>query len=166
MESHGFDKVINSTSKILILGSFPSVKSRQDGFYYMHKLNRFWKVLTYIFSDERFLSSSIDMKKEALNSHHIALFDVITECEIKLSADETIKPIKIFSLEEILKIAPIELILCNGKKSYELFLKYYKDCPITYKYVPSTSARNASYSLDKLCQIYKQTIDAHFKLLK
>ena len=86
--NHSFPIFINKDSKILILGSFPSVKSRELDFYYMHKQNRFYKVLSLIF-DEDFYNASIDDKKELLKKHHIALYDVIEECEINNSNDDT-----------------------------------------------------------------------------
>ena len=86
---HSFPIFINNESKILILGSFPSIKSRELDFYYMHKQNRFYKILSNLFNED-FYNCSIDNKKELLKKHHIALYDVIDECEINNSNDETI----------------------------------------------------------------------------
>ncbi len=157
MEEHGFDKVIAKDSKILILGSFPSVVSRKESFYYMHPSNRFYKLMKEVYLDEDFLSKDIDIKIEALKRHHIALYDVIISCDIHLSDDQSIKNYEVFSLDEILKIAPIEKIILNGKKAYEIFKKYYKDSPVPYFYLPSTSARNI-ITLDKLKTIYQEII--------
>ena len=100
--NHSFPVFIHDDSKILILGSFPSVKSRELDFYYMHKQNRFYKVLSNIF-DIDFYNASLDTKKELLKKHHIALYDVIEECEIINSNDETIKDVKPSNIKKIVQ---------------------------------------------------------------
>ncbi len=155
MFDHEFDKFINKDSKILILGSFPSVKSRQESFYYMHKTNRFYKVLASIFNDKSFLSEDINIKKEALKKHSIALFDVVLKCNILLSDDNTISEVTPINLKNILKHYPIKKIIINGNKAKSLYLTYFKDVKIETYFLPSTSARNANYSLEKLIDCWK-----------
>ncbi|MFW5893375.1 MAG: DNA-deoxyinosine glycosylase, partial [Bacillota bacterium] len=87
---HGFPPVIHPTSEILILGSFPSVKSREDAFYYMHPRNRFWKVLSKVFADDAFESPTPKDKKKALKRHRLALYDAIEACDIVASKDASI----------------------------------------------------------------------------
>lgn len=155
MVKHEFDCFINKNSKILILGSFPSVKSREEMFYYMHKSNRFYKVLAAIFDDENFLIRDVDIKKQCLSKYNIALYDVIESCEIALSDDNTIKNEIPIDLKAIIKNYPIEIIAINGNKAKELYLKYFNDLDIDVYFLPSTSARNASYNLDKLISKWK-----------
>lgn len=152
--NHSFPIFINKDSKILILGSFPSVKSRELDFYYMHKQNRFYKVLSLIF-DEDFYNASIDDKKELLKKHHIALYDVIEECEINNSNDETIKNVKPANIKELIKNSNISHIFINGSKAKELYIKYNQDLLDKTTFLPSTSARNAKYSLNDLFNYYQ-----------
>lgn len=158
MESHGFDAFLNENSSLLILGSFPSVTSRKKGFYYMHPQNRFWPLLCVLFKDENFLSDDILKKKQALALHRIALYDVVLSCNIQQSADESIKNITLFPFDEIITKSSIQKIICNGKKSFDLFDKYFSYSSVPYFYLPSTSPRNASYSLDDLISSWRKVI--------
>ncbi len=155
MVDHEFDIFINKDAKILILGSFPSVKSRQEKFYYMHKSNRFYQVLSKIFLDDDFISPNLKIKKGALKRHKIALYDVIKSCEISLSDDNSIKKETPIDLENILKNYKITTIAINGNKAKELFKKYFALTNINIYFLPSTSARNANYSLEKLVEKWK-----------
>ena len=151
MINHEFDVFINDDSEILILGSFPSVKSREYGFYYMHKSNRFYRILSSIFNDFSFLDPNIEIKKNALKTHKIALYDVVESCSIILSDDSTIENVKPIDLISLLKkYNKIKKIYLNGKKAYELFIRYFSFINIEYKLLPSTSPRNASFTLEKL----------------
>ena len=114
---------INDDSQILILGSLPSVKSREEGFYYAHKRNRFFLVLSSLFNEDEPLS--IKDRKDFLKRHKIALYDVIYECDIHKSADETIANVKVIDIKDILTRYPnIKTIAINGGKAKELFNKY------------------------------------------
>ncbi len=152
---------INNNSSILILGSFPSVKSREEEFYYAHKSNRFYKVLSYIFFEP--LPTSIESKKELLVKHHIALYDVIYSCDISNSDDSSIRNVTPINIKELLdKFPNINRIIVNGNKAKELFNKYLlKDIDtknIRVRYAPSTSSANAKMSVDKLVEIYAKLI--------
>ncbi|MGN1405945.1 MAG: DNA-deoxyinosine glycosylase [Erysipelotrichaceae bacterium] len=143
--NHTFGPVFNEESRILILGSFPSVKSREINFYYGHPRNRFWPLMSILFNEE------IIDKKEFLLRHHIALFDVIESCDIDGSSDSSIRNVKPNDLSKILYSSKIETIFLNGSKSCELYKKYCKDkYNIEYIKLPSTSPANATYSIDKL----------------
>ena len=149
-KTHQFDKFIQDDSKVLILGSFPSVKSLQYNFYYSHPQNRFFPTLAKLFNED--CPSSIDDRKAFLIKHKIALYDVIEECDINNSDDSSIKnPIPI-DIESILRDYPnIKVIGITGKKACSLFDKYLKDkVSIRVVYMPSTSPRNAKTNMDDL----------------
>lgn len=150
---------IDNNSSILILGSFPSVKSREEEFYYAHKSNRFYKVLSNIFFEP--LPTSLESKKELLVKYHIALYDVIYSCDISNSDDSSIRNVTPINIKELLNEFPnINRIIVNGNKAKELFNKYLnKDIDrqnIDIYYVPSTSPANAKMSLEQLVGIYKK----------
>lgn len=158
--SHLFGPVFDEKSKILILGSFPSVKSREQNFYYGHPQNRFWKVLKSVCKNQDVLLETIEQKKKFLLENNIALWDVIASCDIKGSSDSSIKNIKVNDLKLILDKAPIEKIILNGKKSYELYRKYYSetDMPESVQ-LPSTSPANAAWSLNRLIEVWGEEMD-------
>lgn len=139
----GFDPVFDENSKILILGSFPSVLSRETSFYYGNPRNRFWKLLAKIAQDKEPLTN--EEKKDFILRHHIALWDILMECEIKGSADSSIKDYEVADLNIILSKAKIEKIFLNGKKSYEVFCKNYPELIVMSKCLPSTSPANVSF---------------------
>ena len=151
---------INEESKILILGSLPSVKSREDGFFYAHKQNRFFKTIALVFAEEE--PKSILERKQFLNKHHVALYDVIYECDICGSSDATIKNVKPIKLKELLKQYPnISKIYTTGKKAKDLYDKYlFNDARIPAIGLPSTSAANARMDQDKLTEEYKVILEA------
>lgn len=147
---HTFGPVYDSDSRILILGSFPSVKSREINFYYGHRNNRFWKILGMLFNEE------IEDKKSFLLKHHIALFDVIESCDIIGSSDASIQNVKPNDLSIILNNSKVEKIFLNGAKAYELYKKYDESkYAIEAVKLPSTSPANAAYSLDDLYKEWK-----------
>lgn len=155
---HNIPPLYDGESKILILGSFPSVKSREGKFFYNHPQNRFWKTLAEIFGES--VPTSIDDKKSFLHSHHIALWDVIGECEVNGSSDSSITNIVPNDISLILKKTQIKTIFCNGAVSYKNYCKYI--FPSTHMYafkLPSTSPANAAYSLERLKKEWK-IIDA------
>lgn len=143
---YGFAPVYDENSKVLILGSFPSVKSRQIDFYYGNKQNRFWKMICAFFGEE--IPLTPQQKKEFLYRRNIALWDIITSCEIEGSADSTVKNAEIACLDEILKVAKIEKILLNGTLAYKLFVENYAHLTIPYIKMPSTSPANPRYSAE------------------
>jgi TDG/mug DNA glycosylase family protein len=151
---HEIPPVYNKNSEILILGSFPSVKSREGQFFYHHKQNRFWKVLSAVVNDV--LPETVDEKKEFLLRNHIAVWDVIASCDIEGSSDSSIKNAVPNNFSDILKAAPIRQIYTNGGTAYKLYHKYCeKMTGIKAVKLPSTSPANASYSLDRLIGKWK-----------
>ena len=138
---------------MLILGSFPSVKSRQAAFFYGHPQNRFWKVLAAVFGEEA--PQTVPQKKEFLLRHRVALWDVIGSCKIEGSSDASIRDVTVNDLNVILAKADIRQIYVNGKTAYRYYRKYTE--PLTGRAavcLPSTSPANASWSLDKLTQAW------------
>ena len=151
---HPIKPVYNKDSKILILGSFPSVKSREEGFFYGHKKNRFWKVLSIIFSQKEPIN--IDEKREFLLKNHVAVWDVIKSCEIVGSSDATIKDVVVNDLSEIIDNSKVKRIFVNGKTAEKYYDKYLrKKTGITATVLPSTSPANAKVSLEELVNSWK-----------
>jgi len=146
---HNFAPVYDKDSKYLFLGSFPSVKSRNKSFYYMHPKNRFYPLLEKVFKDE-FTTENIDKKIKLLNKHHIALFDVVKSCEIHGSSDSSIKNIELNNIDEIVNNSKIKTIILNGKLAYSLFIKHFPHLLDKAYYLPSTSPANAKCSLNDL----------------
>lgn len=153
MPVHPIAPVFDKDSKILILGSFPSVRSREEGFFYGHPQNRFWKVTSQIFGEE--LPVTIDEKKAFLIRNHIALWDVIGSCEIDGSSDSSIRDVTVNDLSVILGTADIRAIFLNGKKAEQYYLKYL--FPVLKRdavCLPSTSPANAAWNLEKLITVW------------
>ena len=151
---HEFPPVYDENSRVLILGSFPSVKSREIQFYYGHPQNRFWKVLAAVFDGP--LPESIEEKRAFLKENGIALWDVIEQCDIIGSSDSSIKNVIPTDLNIILKISSIEQIYCNGATSYKLFNKYQAESTGRAAVrLPSTSPANAQWSLERLIEEWK-----------
>ena len=146
MTKHDIEPVYDQDSRILILGSFPSIKSREAKFFYHHPQNRFWKLLAALFQEE--VPQTIEQKKELLIKHHLALWDVIESCEIKGSSDASIANVKVNDLDRIVKHCPIEMIITNGKTAQRYYYRYFHyDIPV-YS-LPSTSPANATYRLEQ-----------------
>ena len=158
--THTLPIFINKDSKILILGSFPSVKSREVMFYYGHPQNRFFRVLGRLFNEDAPLT--VEDRKAFLKRHRIALYDVIEECDIEGSADSSIKNVKPIDIVSILMNYPsIRKICITGNKAKALFDKYIlsKVGSIKVIYLPSTSPANARMSVDFLIAEFKALLD-------
>lgn len=151
MINHPIKPVYDENSTMLILGSFPSVKSREQGFFYGHPQNRFWRVLAAIMKEE--VPQTIDEKQAFLIRNHIAVWDVIASCEIVGSSDSSIKNVVANDLTPILSTSSINNIYVNGKKAEQLYKKYIEKS-INQKCIclPSTSPANAAWSLERLIQ--------------
>ena len=152
-QTHPFKPIFDKNSKILILGSFPSVISRKFGFYYTNPQNRFWRVLAGILNAA--VPESTDEKIKFLLSHHIAIYDAAISCEIKGSSDAKMSKIVPVNLKPLFKEANITQVYANGGKAYEICEKYLNDeiLNATGKEpvkLPSTSPANAKFSLEKL----------------
>ena len=150
---HPIQPVYDKDSKVLILGSFPSVKSREEGFFYGHPQNRFWKVTASIFDEE--IPRTPQEKKAFLIRNHIALWDVIGSCDIDGSSDSSIRNVKVNDISMILTTADIKAIYLNGKKAYHLYQQYLE--PTINREgicLPSTSPANAAWRLERLKQAW------------
>ena len=146
---HPFGPLYGPNSRILILGSFPSVKSREQNFFYGHPQNRFWKVIATLFGQD--MPRTIPEKKDLILSHGLALWDSIASCVITGSSDASIREVHANDLRIILDNAPIERIYCNGRKSHEMYEKYIlPSLGREASCLPSTSPANAQWSLEKL----------------
>lgn len=158
---HPFEPFFQGDSKILILGSFPSIKSRADGFYYGNKQNRFWRMLARIFSQNGIVEipETPAQKKDFLRKNKIALYDTIKECSVSGSADSSIRGAVPADIGKILKESQIEKILLNGKTAEKYFQKYQSpEIQAIAKTMPSTSPANAVWTLEKLAQRWSEEI--------
>lgn len=151
---HPFPAVINEKSRILILGSVPSVKSVENNFYYMHPQNRFWKVLGSLFKADLY-NFDTETKKTYLLSKNIALYDSVEECDISGSSDNKISNVIPSDIAGLIKQSEIKKIFCNGTASYNLLIKYHPELAAIAKKLPSTSPANAAYNMDKLVSEWK-----------
>ena len=154
---HEITPVFDEHSKILILGSFPSVKSREAGFFYGHPQNRFWKVLAAVLEEP--IPKTIEEKKAFLLRSHIAVWDVIASCDITGSSDSSIRNVVPSDIRRILETADIETICCNGGTAYKLYEKYiYPVVGRKAVKLPSTSPANAAWSLERLTGAWKEEL--------
>ncbi|MDE6404506.1 MAG: DNA-deoxyinosine glycosylase [Lachnospiraceae bacterium] len=154
MLHHTIDPLYDGHSRVLILGSFPSVKSREQQFFYGHKQNRFWRVMAEVLGCP--VPENVEQKKEMLLSNHIAVWDVIASCEITGSSDASIRDVTPNDLSRILNHADIRAIYTNGGKAQQLYRKYM--FPVNGREavsLPSTSPANAGYSLEKLVEAWR-----------
>ena len=155
--THELSPIYDNHSKILILGTIPSVKSREVGFYYAHPSNRFWTILEHLFNTK--LATKED-KIKFLHDNHIALWDVFKSCDIHASSDASIKNYELNDINMITKIANIQAIFCTGKTAYNNLIKNYKTTRPIFC-LPSPSSANATFKLDNLiekCAIIKTYI--------
>ena len=151
---HTFDVYYNSDSEILILGSMPSLKSREKGFYYMHPQNRFWKCLSIVYKES--IENTIDGKKKFLKRHKIALWDVIYSCDITGSSDSSIKNIVPNDIKWLIDTTDIKNIYVLGKKAYELYNKYcLENTGIEAIGLYSSSPANCRIKFEDLVENYK-----------
>ena len=150
---YGFEPVFDSNSRVLILGSFPSVKSREAEFYYGNKQNRFWRTLCEAFGEQTV--ETVEDKKRLCLRHGIALWDIVASCEIKGSMDADITNYELVNLERVLKNCNVEKILCNGATSYKLTKSVYNGGIPVYK-LPSTSSANVRFDKSVWLEHLKQ----------
>lgn len=150
-QQHPFQPLFDGNSEVLILGSFPSVKSRETGFYYGHPQNRFWRVIAALTSSP--LPQTIPEKRTLLLKNHIALWDSIASCTIAGSSDSSIRSAVPTDIGLILSSTHIKDIFCNGKASFNCYNRFIlPQTGINAKLLPSTSAANAAWSLDRLIE--------------
>jgi hypoxanthine-DNA glycosylase len=154
MLTHPFPPLYNAASSVLILGSFPSVKSREQQFFYGHPQNRFWRVTAAVFGDE--IPQTIPEKRAFLLRHHIALWDVLAACEITGSSDSSIRNAQPNDLSPILQTADIRQIFVNGGTAAKYYAKFQqKTLQREAIRLPSTSPANAAWTLEKLTAAWK-----------
>lgn len=154
MIDHPFPPVVDENCRFLILGSFPSVKSREDGFFYGHPQNRFWRMLAAVYDED--VPNEIAAKKALLLRHNLALWDVIASCEITGSSDASVKNAIPVDIAQVTEVAPIHRVICNGSLSGKLYQRYLQ--PITRIeaiVLPSTSPANAAWSLNRLIDAWR-----------
>ena len=158
---HPFPPFYDADSTILILGSFPSVKSREQGFFYGHPQNRFWKVTAAVFDEK--VPSTIEEKRSFLLRNHIAVWDVIGSCDIEGSSDSSIKNVTVNDLNLILNEADIKGIYVNGKTAYRYYQKYTEKLIGREAVVlPSTSPANAAWNEERLKEAWKCILEQTF----
>jgi len=146
---HPFDPLYDASSKILILGSLPSVKSREQMFFYGHPANRFWKVMALVLQER--VPETIQEKKDMILSHHIALWDTIYSCDIRGSSDSSIRNVCPTPLRQIIEQSVVTHVFCNGAVSGKYYAKYQEnETGIPAIILPSTSPANAAWSVEKL----------------
>ena len=151
---HPIPPLFDENSRTLILGSFPSVKSREQSFFYGHPQNRFWKLIATLFDEE--IPQSIDEKKQLILKHNLALWDVIHSCTITGSSDSSIKDVVPNDLSVILQNSSVDRIFANGALSHKMYMKYiFPQTGIEAVKLPSTSPANAAFSLDRLAESWK-----------
>ena len=150
---HEFGPFYRSDSEILILGSFPSVKSREQAFYYAHPQNRFWRVLAGSFGDS--VPESLPEKQALLMRRRIALWDVIESCEIRGSSDSSIKNAVPTDVSRLLTETSVKRIILNGKTAERLFWKFHSELSVPTVSLPSTSPANASFTLERLIKEWR-----------
>lgn len=154
---HPIPPYYDEGSRILILGSFPSVRSREQMFFYGHPQNRFWRVMAQVFEDE--IPDTVLAKKAFLTKHHIALWDVIGACDIKGSSDASIENVIPNDLSEILDFSDIIAIFANGKTAEKYYINYIENK--THRKavcLPSTSPANAAWNIEKLTGVWEREI--------
>ena len=154
---HTIAPVYDENSRILILGSFPSVKSREAAFFYGHPQNRFWKVISAVLHEN--VPTTIEEKKTLLSAHHVALWDTIYSCDIIGSSDSSIKNVVPTDLRTVVEQSKIQHIYCNGRTSGKYFEKYQqKTLGMMAEVLPSTSPANAAFGLEKLTAIWSEAL--------
>lgn len=156
--THPIQPVYDAHSKILILGSFPSVKTREYGFFYGHPQNRFWPLFSTLFQTQ--LPITIDERKSFLLNHHIAIYDTIYQCDIVGSSDTSIKNVVPTDLSQINNTCNIRQVFCNGGTAYKYYQKYHdQNFGIKGIQLPSTSPANARYRLNDLVKEWQQLLE-------
>ena len=155
--SHDFEPVFDENSKVLILGTFPSVKSRENQFYYGHPQNRFWKVIAGLTESE--VPQTIEEKKKLLLEHGIAIWDVIESCDIIGSSDSSIKNVVPADIERVVANSKIQNIYANGGTAKKLYEKYsQKKTGREIIGLPSTSPANASWTTERLKEAWTEIL--------
>ena len=157
LDHSDFGPFFDADSELLILGSFPSVKSREAKFFYGHPQNRFWRVIAAVFDDPA--PQTLEEKKAFLTAYHIALYDVIEACTIVGSSDSSIRDVRAADIRPILAASRVSRVFCNGGTAHALYEKHiYPVSGTAAVKLPSTSPANAVWSLDRLIDAWRKAI--------
>lgn len=157
-QKHPIPPLYDKDSEILILGSFPSVRSREANFFYGHPQNRFWKVLSGVYGEK--IPETVEEKKALVLSHHLAMWDVISECDIIGSSDSSIRDAKANDISVILDNARIRRIIVNGKTAGKMYDRYlFPKTSVRACLLPSTSPANATWTIDRLIDAWKEGLE-------
>ena len=152
--THPFPPLYDENSRVLILGSFPSVKSREQNFFYGHPQNRFWRVIAELFGEE--VPVGIEDKKSLILRNHLALWDSIHSCVITGSSDSSVRDVVPNDISAIISGSKVERVYCNGALSHKMYMKYiYPSTRLEAVKLPSTSPANAAFSVDRLVEKWK-----------
>ena len=155
--THEFPALYDRESRVLLLGSIPSPKSREMAFYYGHPQNRFWKVMAAVLGQE--ITETIAQKNAMLKKHHVALWDVLDSCTIVGASDTSIEDPVVNNIGELVKKSKVSRIFCTGATAYNLYQKFCaKEVGIDAVKLPSTSPANCAVSLEKLVEAYKKVL--------
>ncbi|WP_346695637.1 DNA-deoxyinosine glycosylase [Thermophilibacter mediterraneus] len=160
--SHGFGPIFDERSSVLVLGSFPSVLSRENRFYYGNPRNRFWRVVAAVLGEPVPADGDVDAKRALLLSHGVALWDVVESCDVRGSSDASIRNVVPADVALITSAAPIGAVLCNGAAAGRLYRCWLE--PVTAiraEVLPSTSPANASWSLERLTERWRAALGPH-----
>ena len=151
---HPFEPLWDEHSQILILGSFPSVRSREIGFYYGHPQNHFWKLMSILYQDD--MPYSVAERKSFALKHGFALWDAIKSCTITGSSDSSIREAVPNDIAFLLRNSSIQRVFCNGCEAFKLYERYCApECGMRVTLLPSTRAANAAWSIEKLAESWK-----------
>ena len=157
--SHGFEPVFDARSRVLVLGSFPSVLSRENRFYYGNPRNRFWRVMADVLGEAEPSVDDLVGKRAMLLRHGVALWDVVESCEVRGSSDASIRSVIPSDVARITDVAPIRAVLCNGGTAARLYRRWLE--PVTglpAVTLPSTSPANAAWSLPRLTERWGEVL--------
>ena len=155
--THEFPAFYDRSSRVLLLGSIPSPKSREVGFYYGHPQNRFWKVLAAVLGEK--IPETIPQKKAMLKKHHVALWDVLESCTIVGASDTSIEEVVPNKISELVQATHVDRIFCTGATAHKLYQKYCaEDVGIDAEKLPSTSPANCAVSIEKLVEAYRKIL--------
>lgn len=157
--SHGFEPVFDARSRVLVLGSFPSVLSRENRFYYGNPRNRFWRVIADVLGEAEPSADDLVGKRAMLLRHGVALWDVVESCEVRGSSDASIRSVIPSDVARITDVAPIRAVLCNGGTAARLYRRWLE--PVTglpAVTLPSTSPANAAWSLPRLTERWREVL--------
>lgn len=157
--SHGFEPVFDARSRVLVLGSFPSVLSRENRFYYGNPRNRFWRVMADVLGEAEPSADDLVGKRAMLLRHGVALWDVVESCEVRGSSDASIRSVIPSDVARITDVAPIRAVLCNGGTAARLYRRWLE--PVTglpAVTLPSTSPANAAWSLPRLTERWREVL--------